>query len=497
MKTSLSKQVKWVLAISLRLALALVIVWFTIILLYASQARKKGDLKLWHRIRLKSEFKAKDFNDKFIFSDYQKMENDLFNELHEKVYQNIAQADKHQFNRYNLDSPCNPDNFKQNFNRSYELVPEKVAGGILRIHGLTDSPYSMKHLARLFYDKGFYVLIMRMPGHGTVPSELANINRQDWTAAVKVGAKHVTEFTGQGKPFYIAGYSNGALLALQYTFESIENDQLTKPDNLFLFSPSLGVTKFAALSKWFKALSFIPYFEKSNWKSISPEYDPFKYTSFPMNASKQLYDLSMQTQKQLLIHQQEGTLDKLPPITTFQSVVDSTVITEDIIYKLYANLPVKGHELILFDVNRNSYLQNFLKSNHSLFLSDLIKPEKLPYNLTIVTNKNVDTVEVVAKTKKQNSTEFISTDLGLSWPKQIYSLSHIAIVFPPDDALYGITPSTDTGLHLGNIELKGERNLLKIPAGDLMRLRCNPFFDYMTERISKLILQGNSEIYKD
>ncbi len=491
MKASLSKQAKWILVILLRLVLALIIVWFTIILLYASQARKKGDLKLWHKVSLESEFKAKDFNDKFTFSDYQKIEHDLFNELHEKIYKNIDQTDKHQFNRYNFKSPCNPENFKQNYNRSYELIPEKAIGGILLIHGLTDSPYSMKYLAELFYDKGFYVLIMRMPGHGTVPSELVNIKRQDWRAAVKVGAKRVAEFTGPNNPFYMAGYSNGALLALHYTFESIENDQLTKPDKLFLFSPSLGVTRFAALSKWLKALSFIPYFEKSNWKSISPEYDPFKYTSFPMNASKQLYDLSMQTQKQLLIHQQEGTLDKLPPVITFQSVVDSTVITEDIIYKLYANLPVKGHELVLFDVNRNSYLQNFLKSNHSLFLSNLSKPEKLPYNLTIVTNKDVDTVEVIAKTKKQNTTKFVSTDLGLSWPKQLYSLSHIAIVFPPDDPLYGIEPKGDGSLHLGNIELRGERNLLKIPAEDLMRLRCNPFFGFMKERISEQILQGS------
>jgi hypothetical protein len=118
------------------------------------------------------------------------------------------------------------------------------------------------------------------------------------------------------------------------------------------------------LSKWLKVLSFIPYFEKSKWKNISPEYDPFKYTSFPLNASKQLYDLSKQTQKHLLSHHQKGTLGKLPPIVTFQSVIDSTVITEDIIYKLYANLVGDGHELILFDINRNSYLQIFLNSNH-------------------------------------------------------------------------------------------------------------------------------------
>jgi alpha-beta hydrolase superfamily lysophospholipase len=493
MKAKLSKSVKWILRVLFQLVLAVVIIWFTIILLYAFQARKKDDLKLWHTVRLENEFRAKDFNEDFTFSDYQKMEDALFDEVQKKVYGAIPVADRHQFKRYNSESPSSPDNYAQNYNRSYELVPEEAAGGILLIHGLTDSPYSFKDVAELFYQKGFYVLSLRMPGHGTIPSGLATVSRKDWTAAVKVGTKRVSEFTGPDKPFYMAGFSNGALLALHYTFESIQNDRLPKPEKLLLFSPSLGVTKFAALSKWLKGLSFIPYFEKSKWKSVSPEYDPFKYTSFPLNASKQLYNLSKQTQKYLLTHQKKGTLNRLPSIITFQSVVDSTVITEDIVYKLYANLPSKGHELILFDINRNSYLRDFMNSKHGRFLSDLSRAEALSYDLTIVTNKDADSIEVTAKTKKQNSIEFESVDLGLSWPRQVYSLSHIAIVFPVDDPLYGIAPKEGSALQLGNVELRGERNLLKISAGDLLRIRCNPFFDYMMQRIEESIVKTESE----
>jgi hypothetical protein len=54
--------------------------------------------------------------------------------------------------------------------------------------------------------------------------------------------------------------------------------------------------------------------------------------------------------------------------------------------------------------------------------------------------------------------------------------------------LYGIEPKGDGSLHLGNIELRGERDLLKIPAEDLIRIHCNPFFDYMMKRIDELLL---------
>jgi hypothetical protein len=59
--------------------------------------------------------------------------------------------------------------------------------------------------------------------------------------------------------------------------------------------------------------------------------------------------------------------------------------------------------------------------------------------------------------------------------KEICSLSHIAIVSPPDESLHGIDPKDDGRLHLGNLEFRGERDLLKISAGNLIIFRCNLF----------------------
>ena len=41
---------------------------------------------------------------------------------------------------------------------------------VLMLHGMSDSPYSLRHLAEVYRARGFVVLIPRMPGHGTAPS---------------------------------------------------------------------------------------------------------------------------------------------------------------------------------------------------------------------------------------------------------------------------------------------------------------------------------------
>jgi hypothetical protein len=74
--------------------------------------------------------------------------------------------------------------------------------------------------------------------------------------------------------------------------------------------------------------------------------------------------------------------------------------------------------------------------------------------------------------------------LANDWPKGVYSLSHVALPFPPDDPIYGGPEVADgPGLQIGNLALRGERGVLQVSATDIMRLRWNPFFDYMENRI--------------
>jgi hypothetical protein len=78
--------------------------------------------------------------------------------------------------------------------------------------------------------------------------------------------------------------------------------------------------------------------------------------------------------------------------------------------------------------------------------------------------------------------------LDLEWPPGIFSLSHVAIPFPPDDPIYGAGGDPrDRVVTLGNVELRGERGLLIVPPSQLTRLRFNPFYAYVEERVGQAI----------
>ena len=78
--------------------------------------------------------------------------------------------------------------------------------------------------------------------------------------------------------------------------------------------------------------------------------------------------------------------------------------------------------------------------------------------------------------------------IGLSWPDDVYSLSHIALPFAPDDPLYGDDPrSENPGIRLGRLALHGENGTLSIPPTMMTRQRWNPFHAFMATRIAGFV----------
>ena len=60
----------------------------------------------------------------------------------------------------------------------------------------------------------------------------------------------------------------------------------------------------------------------------------------------------------------------------------------------------------------------------------------------------------------------------------------MALPFPPDDPLYGAQPPVEKGRPwLGRLAAQGERGVAAVPATVLMRIRHNPLFGYMADRI--------------
>ena len=441
----------------------------------------------WHVVILKEEFTTESVATVPDFGSYRKLEGRLFRELKEKVYP-AGSGPGSLFNRYVSGSLSDPFEYEVNWNRSFELAVDNLRGGILMLHGLTDSPYSIRSLAEELQAQGFWVGGLRLPGHGTIPAELTRMKWQDWAAATNIGANRVRTRIGPDLPFYIVGYSNGGALAVEYSLRVMNGEDIPRPEGLILISPELDLPAVASLAKFQLALSRLPGLGKLAWESVMMEYDPFKYNSFPVNGGEQAYRLTERIGAQLEKLKKDGKLQTFQRVLPFQSIVDATIKPEGAADSLLSLLPPGGHSLVLFDVNQMARNENLLAVTGEKFKSRLLADGKLPFDLIIVTNENKNSGAVKAVRKKAMQSSLENTSLSLNWPKEIYSLSHVALPFPPDDPIYGDQPFQGSGhIRLGRLEARGEKGVFAIPGKHLMRLRYNPFYSFMEERITMFL----------
>ena len=71
--------------------------------------------------------------------------------------------------------------------------------------------------------------------------------------------------------------------------------------------------------------------------------------------------------------------------------------------------------------------------------------------VTVISNVTHDTLEVAAWRIPAGRTASQPRPLGLAWPTDLFSLSHIAMPFPPDHPVYGgeMTVSGPAPIRLG------------------------------------------------
>jgi alpha-beta hydrolase superfamily lysophospholipase len=456
-------------------------VFITLLVVAIVALEKRPDLSVWHKVDLDEEFtRRSDVKD---FAGYLELEERLFAELEEKVYRKTGPADANSINRYQHGSLTDPTAMKPNWNRTFVLSRENPQAGVLLLHGMSDSPYSLRHLGESLHASGASVIGLRIPGHGTAPSGLVEVTWRDMAAAVRLAARHLRASIGD-KPLYLVGYSNGGALAVNYAMETLTEPKLPKVDGLVLLSPEIGISRAAALAVWQGRLGHWLGLEKLAWNSISLEYDPYKYGSFAVNAGDQAYRITREIDKALSLLAKQGKLDAFPPTLAFQSAVDATVSAPDLVSRLFDKLPDRGHELVLFDMNRGKTIQHLLADHAVKNLAERLKGAKQSFTLTVLSNRDGDqtsTPQVMIHRRPANQTEIEVTDSGMAWPDGLFSLSHIALPFPPSDPIYG---SGDGGekITLGNLALRGERGAVRIPPGEMLRQRWNPFYPWLAQR---------------
>jgi hypothetical protein len=147
---------------------------------------------------------------------------------------------------------------------------------------------------------------------------------------------------------------------------------------------------------------------------------------------------------------------------------------------------------VLFDLNRNTKFGPLLRANTDTVLARLLPDAPRTFRTTVITNAGPNSAEVVERVTEAGATTEQTRALGLVYPRDVFSLSHLALSFPMDDSLYGLTPDgpPQYGVNLGAMASRGERGTLVVSVDSLSRMTSNPFFPYVLERIDEGVGKG-------
>ncbi|GAW94969.1 MULTISPECIES: alpha/beta hydrolase [Colwellia] len=163
----------------------------------------------------------------------------------------------------------------------FELAQPNNDKAILLIHGLTDSPFYFHDLSQFFYQQGFTVRTLLLPGHGMAPSALLTTDYSEWQQATTFAIEQtLTDY----QQVYLGGLSTGGTLIFNYLMQKNSVDEKIK--GLFMWSPaSKAKSDLAWLAQYIDAIPFV------DWLDLDADIDFAKYESFPYNAAAQVHAL--------------------------------------------------------------------------------------------------------------------------------------------------------------------------------------------------------------
>jgi hypothetical protein len=158
MKAALRSALGW----TQRLARLLIIVAATLLIARIVQTRSGPRLEPWHTF-IPAEPDAAVI-DRLDWIGYLTAENRIMESIRVEVTERLKERDRTPSDRYFAASPVYPGRFAQDWNRSYVLEPDgPPKGAAVFLHGLTDSPYSLRHIAQRYRDRGSSRLDCALP----------------------------------------------------------------------------------------------------------------------------------------------------------------------------------------------------------------------------------------------------------------------------------------------------------------------------------------------
>jgi len=192
---------------------------------------------------------------------------------------------------------------------------------IVLTHGLSDSPYYMEAVAKIFFHAGLNVVMPLLPAHGLKAPDKAMQDfaldtkwREEIDAAITIAQQ-------LGKRISVGGFSTGGALSLN---KILRHPELIK-GGLFLFSGAIDVKLVKEVSRF----SFLQGITKmTDGKIQGIGRDPYKYPKFPYFGALELGQVIRENKK--LIKGKKLT----QPVFAAHSLHDESAMVQGIIQLL-------------------------------------------------------------------------------------------------------------------------------------------------------------------
>lgn len=214
-------------------------------------------------------------------------------------------------------------------NSPFELCPNYSIGkrpkfkyGALLIHGLLDSPFSLRDIGERLQANNILSRAILLPGHGTRPSDLISISYRDWIEAVQYGVESLRQDVEQ---IFLIGYSTGAALSI---YHALQDSTIS---GILLLSPAIKIkAPVNVVVSWHYLIKNLSQHHKQ-WLFNMDENDYTKYRSIPFNAVTQVSKLTSVIRKlckqhhlscpiYMVISREDETISSLRAIHFFSSL---------------------------------------------------------------------------------------------------------------------------------------------------------------------------------
>ncbi len=224
---------------------------------------------------------------------------------------------------------------------------------VLLIHGLTGSPFEMKHIAKKLNKAGFTVKGPCLEGHCTTLKNLSKTNWKDWYRSVR---ESFIELKKSSDTVSVVGLCMGALLSLHLSYEFGSDVAAVSliSTTLFYDGWSLPWYKFLLPLAYYTPLRFIYSYSETEPYGIKNKRlrerivnlmknDSIAYTKTPAASMHELFKLIREVKKELptittpalLLHSREDDLTGIKNPDYVEEKIGSDVVRKIILDDCY------------------------------------------------------------------------------------------------------------------------------------------------------------------